>query len=118
MGKAHQVIIKRTSHKLRNPKNEPNDAERAVINQYLELQDQQKMMEPIVQKDKDGYIHFYAPIKIKKKCLQCHGKSGEEIKDVVLQKIQARYPHDQATGFKEGELRGIWDIKFLDQAAK
>ena len=118
MGKAHNVVMQRVSHKLRNPKNEPTDAQRDVINQYLELQNEKQRLEPIVKKDKEGYVHFYAPIKIKEKCLQCHGKPGNEVKDVVLKKIKEKYPHDEATGFKKGELRGIWDIKFLDQAGK
>ena len=118
IGKAHHVVMRRTSHKLRNGKNEPTDAERDVLNQYLEMMEENKRLEPIVRKEKDGYIHFYAPIKLKEKCLQCHGKPGSEIKDVVLKKIQEKYPEDQATGFKVGDLRGIWDIKFLDKATK
>jgi len=118
IGKAHNVVIRRTSHKLRNGHNEPTDAERDVINKYLELQNENQGFEPIVKREKDGYIHFYAPIKIKEKCLQCHGKPGSEVHDVVLKKIKEKYPNDEATGFKKGELRGIWDIKFLDQAKK
>jgi len=115
MGKAHNVIIRRTSHKLRNPQNKPTDAERDVINQYLELQDQNQRLEPLVKKDKEGYVHFYAPIKIKDKCLQCHGAPGTDIKEVILKKIKEKYPEDKAVDFKVGELRGIWDIKFLDK---
>ena len=118
IGKAHNVLIRRTSHKLRNTKNEPTDAEKDVINKYLELQDENQRLEPIVKKDKEGYIHFYAPIKIKEKCLQCHGKPGEEVKPVVLKQIKEKYPNDKATGFKKGELRGIWDIKFMDKPVK
>ncbi len=115
IGKAHQVVIKRTSHKLRNPDNKPDIDEEAVLNEYLKLQKEQKEMTPVVLKDSEGYVHFYAPIKIKKACLQCHGEPIKDIPQPVLEKIKEKYPNDQATGFKIGELRGIWDIKFLNK---
>jgi len=113
MGKAHNVIIKRTSHKLRNPQNKPDIDEEAVLNEYLKLQEENKPMEPVVLKDSKGFVHFYAPIKLKKECLKCHGTPGKEIPDNIFKLIKTNYPEDQATGFKEGDLRGIWDIKFL-----
>ena len=116
IGKAHKVAIKRTSNRFRNEKNKPNADQQAVIDNYLRLQeDPNRQMEPIVMKDGEGFVHFYAPIKLKKECLKCHGKPGDEIKEPILEKIKKYYPNDKATGFSEGELRGIWDIKFLDK---
>ena len=118
LGKSHNVVIKRTSHKLRNSENKPDIDSEAVINEYLRLQEEQNNMEPVVMKDADGYVHFYAPIKLKKECLKCHGTPGKEIPEPVYKLIKSKYPNDKATGFKVGELRGIWDIKFLDMADK
>ncbi len=118
LGKLHNVVIKRTSHKLRNEKNKPDEDSKAVLEKYLKLQQAQKPMEPVVKKGADGYIHFYAPIKLKKECLKCHGIPGQEVHDDIYKLIKSKYPNDKATGFKEGELRGIWDIKFLDMADK
>ena len=118
LGKSHNVVIKRTSHKLRNPKNKPDIDDEAVLNEYLRLQEEHKPMEPIVMKDADGYVHFYAPIKLKEACLKCHGTPGKEIPEQIYKLIKSKYPNDKATGFKVGELRGIWDIKFLDMADK
>jgi len=47
--------------------------------------------------------------------LQCHGQIGKDIHDDVYKVIKEKYPQDKATGFKVGELRGIWDIKFLEK---
>jgi hypothetical protein len=113
IGKAHNVLIKRTSHKLRNSQNKPDLDEEAVINEYLKNQKDGQPMEPVVLKDSEGYVHFYAPIKIQGACLQCHGNPGSQIHDDIYQLIKQKYPNDQAVGFKEGDLRGIWDIKFL-----
>ena len=118
LGKTHNVVIKRTSHKLRNAKNEPDADSKAVLEEYLKLQESHKTMEPVVKKAPDGYVHFYAPIKLKKECLKCHGTPGQDITDEIYKLIKSKYPNDKATGFKEGELRGIWDIKFLDMADK
>ncbi|HFX18259.1 MAG TPA: DUF3365 domain-containing protein [Flavobacteriales bacterium] len=115
IAKANNVVIKRTSHKLRNPQNKPDIDEEAVINEYFKDQKEGKPMEPVVLKDTEGYVHFYAPIKIKAACLQCHGQPGKQIHDDIYQLIKQKYPNDQAVEFKEGDLRGIWDIKFLDK---
>jgi hypothetical protein len=43
-------------------------------------------------------------------CLSCHG-SSEQIPVNVQAKIDAFYPHDKATGYKAGQLRGAVSIK-------
>lgn len=43
-------------------------------------------------------------------CLTCHG-SAEQIPAAVQAKINSLYPHDKATGYKAGELRGAVSIK-------
>ena len=37
-------------------------------------------------------------------CLACH---GETVSGEVLEEIRAIYPDDEATGFREGEFRGV-----------
>ncbi len=43
-------------------------------------------------------------------CLSCHG-SAEQIPASVQAKINSLYPHDKATGYKAGDLRGAVSIK-------
>ncbi len=112
LSKIYGVEMKRVSHRLRNQDNKPNVDEKAIIENYLAAQEDHKELTPIVMKDEEGFVHFYAPIKIKEKCLQCHGIPSKDIKAVVLKKIKKHYPEDKATGFRLGELRGIWDIRF------
>lgn len=118
LGKVNNVVIKRTSHKLRNDKNEPDADSKAVLDNYLKMQKTKQTLEPVVKKGTDGYVHFYAPIKLKAECLKCHGTPGQDVSEEIYKLIKEKYPNDTATGFKEGELRGIWDIKFLDMADK
>ncbi len=115
MAQANNVIIKRTSHKLRNEKNAPDAAQKEILDTYLKAQEEGQALKPIVKKDKDGYVHFYGPIKLKHECLKCHGQPEKDISPAIYKVIKEKYPNDQATGFKEGDLRGIWDIKFLEK---
>jgi len=106
------VDIKRTSHLLRNQKNKPNEEEVLVLNNYSKLFANNKPMKPVVEIDKSGNPHFYAPIILQKKCLACHGEIGIDVTKKSDSIIESYYPKDLATGFKEGDLRGIWSIAF------
>lgn len=45
-------------------------------------------------------------IRVEAACLMCH---GDNIAPAIAERIASRYPQDRATGFKEGDLRGlIW----------
>lgn len=111
----YDVVLKRTSHKLRNADYAPDERENEVIGQYLNLQEMGEPMQAFVELDVAGHPHFYAPIKVQKKCLACHGVPGEtmEIKSDSI--IKSLYPNDKAIGFAENDLRGIWSIQFQDK---
>ena len=112
MSNKFNVDIKRTSHLLRNENNKPNDEEILVINNYKDLMAKGKGLNPVVELDNDGNPHFYAPIILQKKCLTCHGEVGVNVTKKSDSIIESYYPKDLATGFKEGDLRGIWSITF------
>jgi len=46
----------------------------------------------------------YKPLPTGKVCLKCHGTN---IDPKIAETIKKFYPKDQATGFKEGDLRGV-----------
>ncbi|MCD6543724.1 MAG: DUF3365 domain-containing protein [Flavobacteriaceae bacterium] len=112
MANKFDVTIKRTSHLLRNENNKPNDEEVVVINNYRDLIENGKKLKPVVELDNNGNPHFYAPIILQKKCLACHGEVGIDVTKKSDSIIESHYPKDLATGFKEGDLRGIWSITF------
>jgi len=112
MAKKYDVSIKRTSHKIRNPKNNPNNEEKKIIELYLASLKKKEKLKPVVQKESDNKVHFYAPIILNKKCLACHGTVGKEVSKQTDSIIKSYYPNDKATGFKVGDLRGIWSITF------
>jgi hypothetical protein len=51
------------------------------------------------------HLHYAKAIAIQPMCLTCHGLV-ETISEGVKARLRADYPLDQATGYKEGELRG------------
>lgn len=106
----YNVDIKRTSHKVRNEKNAPNPREKDIIQMYLAQTP--KDYKPVVEKNTDGSVQFYAPIVLQQKCTVCHGELGSTMVYATDSIVKKLYPNDQAIGFKEGDLRGIWSIQF------
>ena len=114
IAKKYNVKIKRTSHKIRNQKNSPNQQEKRVLKAYLEALNKKEPLKPVAQKEEDKKIHYYAPIIIQQKCLACHGILEKEVTKKTDSTIKTFYPKDKATGFEVGDLRGIWSITFND----
>ena len=107
------VEIKRVSNKLRNIKNSPSKHANDQLNAYLENQQAGIESQAVVARDEAGVVHYYAPIRIMKQCLVCHGSPGENMLHKTDSLIKSYYPEDAATGYSDGELRGMWDIAFL-----
>lgn len=110
--KKYDVEIKRTSLSIRNNENIPTEGEQIILNQYKNSFLNNDTLKPIVNLDNTGKPHFYAPILLQKKCMTCHGTVGQEVTIQTDSIIRSYYPDDNATGFKEGDLRGIWSITF------
>lgn len=98
--KNSQVIeIKRTSLKLRNHNNMPDAAEEKLLKEWAKKGAPEFALEWVSEKE----FRYYRPLKVQAMCLTCHGKPDGELKNAILKK----YPMDDATGYKEGDLRGL-----------
>lgn len=104
------VYIKRVSDRNRNPKNAANTDELAYIQQAKASLAEGQMPKGHIQEIEGGYLGYY-PILSDTRCLQCHGKVGEEVKAATQQILSKLYPKDKAIGYGAGELRGIWVVK-------
>lgn len=107
LGTFYYANIRRTSNKLRNPKNEPTKEEQVVLSRYLAGE----INKPIVNSLTNGNKIFYAPIKMKPLCITCHGTVGKTVTEKDYATILKHYPNDKAKGYKEGDFRGIWSIE-------
>ena len=111
LSKAHNATIRRTSLKVRNPKNTPSADELKILNDYAKNAETRDKIELQII-EVDGMVSFYAPIMTKPLCLKCHGKIGETLNEEDYEVIKKLYPDDQAIGYDNENLRGIWSIQF------
>lgn len=107
----YNVKIKRVGTKIRNEKNKADEMEAEVIKMFQSNIDNKKDTNPVVMKIGDNY-HYFNYIRTKAMCLNCHGNKGETLKESVYNKILEKYPNDQAIGYKENDLRGVWHVIF------
>ncbi len=99
------VEIKRISLKERNPGNKPEGDEQVILESMQTLQDKGIILPEYMleRADADTY-KFYKPLLINKGvCLKCH---GSYIDENVASELKKMYPHDKATGYVQGDLRG------------
>lgn len=109
MSIAFNASIKRVSDKPRNPLNMANENETAFIDELKQKISKGEKMTPKFT-ESDGKITGYFPIETNAMCLQCHGSKDLDIKPNVIKKIAQLYPKDQATGYKENQIRGIFVV--------
>jgi hypothetical protein len=116
LAEKHGVTLRRVTAKSRNPANKATAIESAVLNAFdanLAASSSTNPPPPLVTNLVIGQATFFAPIVLNNElCLKCHGEPGKDIAPADLAVIQKLYPHDEATGFKLGQLRGAWRIDF------
>lgn len=107
------VEIRRVSNRYRNPADQPNEAEKPILEAYAYNAESGNKSEPNIQKLENGEVFLYTkPIVITVGfCLNCHGDPGKDIQEETLQKLSALYPQDNAQGHQLGDLRGMWSVR-------
>lgn len=105
VGAGAGMELGRTSHRLRNPDNAP----RPWVRPYLARHAGQlaRDLSPEVVELPGGRLGVLAPIGIQPQCLTCHGPRAA-MAAPLAEALKSRYPQDQATGFRPGELRGVF----------
>lgn len=104
--------VGRTSLKLRNPANKPDEWELSVLKKFQAKTEAGENPRDLVYSEiveVDGYKVFrmMKGIPTGGVCLNCHGPN---VKPKVRQKLAELYPEDQATGFAKGTLRGAFTL--------
>ena len=113
VGVTNQVVLRRVTHRARNPQNQADTNEVAIIQKFQGDLSKGVSPRPLIGTNKPGLFTYYAPITVQLPlCLSCHGNPADDIHRDTLAQIKAMYPSDEATGFKMGELRGLWSIDF------
>ncbi len=104
--------VGRTSLKLRNPNNAPDAWERSVLEAFEERklagEDPAQMeFHEVIRVDGDKQLRYMKAIPTSRPCLACH---GEALDSIVKTRLEKLYPHDQALGYREGDIRGAFTI--------
>jgi hypothetical protein len=102
--------VGRTTLKVRNPDNAPDQAAREVLERFERQWEGRGATPP---EDytvaADGSARYLRGIVTQQLCLVCH---GSELAPDVAAAIRARYPDDAATGYALGTLRGAFLIEW------
>lgn len=108
--------LTRVSLKVRNPLLGTADAwEQKALQDFEaraakgEKTDSMEVAE-IVQEPAGKFFRFMKAIALQPGCVACHG-TGEQIPDNVKARLSEDYPHDKATGYSAGQIRGAVSIK-------
>lgn len=113
VSRKHGVSLRRTALRVRNEANAPDAFERSALARFVRAiadgADAATLEHSEVVSTESGKVFRYmkAIPTAAEPCLACHGTS---IQPDVQARLAALYPHDQATGFKAGELRGAFSV--------
>jgi hypothetical protein len=108
--------LTRVSLKVRNPLLGTADAwEQKKLQEFAERAAQGEKPETIeaseiVQESAGKSYRFMKAIALQPGCVACHG-TAETIPEDVKTRLATEYPHDQATGYSAGQIRGAVSIK-------
>jgi len=105
--------VGRTALKVRNPENAPDAWEKKVLEEFGSKAAKGQKPETleyieVVREGEHRVLRYMKAIPTGGPCVTCH---GSDVETGLLETIQAQYPQDQATGFKEGDLRGAFTIR-------
>ncbi len=122
-GKPHITSIKRTSLKVRNIANAPDNADlAALMSIQKDLMDGNSPPKLLVQHiAADGTLpdewRVYRPISVMASCVVCHGPTDSLLPSVKA-KLEKLYPEDKAVDYAAYEWRGVIRVSVSTEPAK
>ncbi len=108
--------VKRVGTRVRNPMiGTPDVWEQKALAQFAKRAARGERFDDMtyseVVKEPNGrYFRFAKAIGVQPQCVGCHG-AKDQLAPQVAETLARDYPHDQAIGYKPGELRGAVSIK-------
>ncbi len=98
--------VRRTTRQTRNPSNAPDSLEAVALERFAAADEEGEELTSYVQRTSSGDYRYYMPLRLGHMCLECHGPR-DGLDRGVRDLLDTRYPVDQATGYAEGDLRGV-----------
>ena len=108
------VYLRRVSLRVRNPANRPDAVEERQL-RYLDSLHRAGSLPGEVLRSRrlsggERVVEYARPILVQQRCLACHG-DGTQLAPGVREMLTTRYPADQATGYRAGDLRGMISVR-------
>jgi len=100
------VQMGRSSHRLRNAANAPQDWLAPIVAAYADGSHELAPRSVDIGGGRTGYVE---PITVQPLCLTCH---GTELQPELAARIVELYPDDAATGFAAGDFRGVFWVEY------
>jgi hypothetical protein len=108
------VYVRRVSLRVRNPANRPDAAEERQLRHLDSLHRAGTFPAELVRSRRvasgERVVEYARPILVQPGCLACHG-DREHLAPGVREVLAARYPEDEATGYRAGDLRGMIAVR-------
>jgi len=111
---ARGVVIRRVTDRPRNPANQADARGLEVMEMIRAMSGRGETPVAIVD-EQVVWLPIRVPMPL---CLSCHGEPDADIAPDTLAAIQVHYPMDRATGYGEGDLRGLWRVEFSNPESK
>ena len=110
------MTVRRVSRKARNPADRPDPYEAAQLERLAALHEKGELPAEVIEVVDVGgadsgarTLRYLRPITLKPLCLQCHGDPADFAPE-VRRVLAKRYPDDEATGYRAGDLRGAVSV--------
>lgn len=104
----HGLSIGRTSDRHRSPQNAPTEWQQAVLADFAQKFAAGAEPQTLEHSERGATFRYARGIRVEGPCLACHGSA---VPAPVKAAIDARYPQDRATGYAEGDLRGLFWVE-------
>lgn len=106
------AALSRVSSRYRNPLNAPESWQQQALDAFAVAMPTGPQPDPLLlpehfEVDEQGRALYLKAIPVASLCLTCH---GEVLAEQVASQLGDDYPHDRATGYRLGELRGAFSV--------
>ena len=106
-------MVRRVSLKTRNPMDRPDSYETKILHRFQSVPKGEKTTGQVFEIVDTGgrkEFRYMKVIRLAPPCLKCHGPL-DQIPPEVKARLDTYYPHDQATGYKAGDVRGAFSVR-------
>lgn len=105
------ISVRRVSDRSRNPSNQADSSQLEALSIFRDTGVSKiRSFGRWAETSRGRQYNFYKAIVVGQSCLKCHGGPGQ-VDSKVAEILKEKYPDDKATGYKSGDLRGMFVVE-------